>query len=196
MHAAADQHRFNGLGPRSLAIFFGLSLGGARWLERVVEPVVERYVRSRRPDGEANERTELDADERRRVRIASTAVGSFVSSLGAIILYQSNKRRRAVKPASLINPLPTLPIDGVKPVPAAKGQSPTLELTLFVLVRACDALVRGAYQSLPGRRGALASFVADQMDTIVFAVSCYKIVRVARPFSLAADSSRCSGAWP
>jgi len=167
-----------------------LILGAGRWLERVVEPLIERHVRSRRVEGVHKDRAELDVEEKRRIRIASTAVGSAISSLGAIILYQSNKRRRAVKPASLINPLPTLPIAGVKPVPAAKGQSPTLELTLFVLVRACDALVRGAWQALPGKRGPVATLIADQMDTIVFAVSCYKImVRRARLTTLTPSSS-------
>lgn len=58
-------------------------------------------------------------------------------------------------------------------------QSPTLDLTLFLLVRALDSVVRGIYEVsgvTSGRFGSVASFLAAQADTIVFSLSCWRIM--------------------
>ncbi|ORY73454.1 hypothetical protein BCR35DRAFT_354136 [Leucosporidium creatinivorum] len=58
-------------------------------------------------------------------------------------------------------------------------QSPTLDLSLFIFVRATDVFVRGLYEATAitsGRRGALLAFLASHADTLVFWASCWRIM--------------------
>ncbi|BGP36702.1 hypothetical protein JCM10449v2_000603 [Rhodotorula kratochvilovae] len=141
--------------------------------------------------------------DERNVRALSTFVSASVSSLVALLILQSSKAyRRPVRPLAtsaaddkldfLLTPYtPALPSSAkaspspsssAPPLPQAQyraTQSATLDLTLFVLVRGADTLARLLYDRAPPARGRAAPvlrFLADQGDTIVFWLSCWRIM--------------------
>ncbi|GAA6047342.1 hypothetical protein JCM3770_001897 [Rhodotorula araucariae] len=143
--------------------------------------------------------------DERTVRALSTFVSASVSSLAALLILQSSKPyRQRVRPLAtttaddkldfLLTPYtPALPSSAASlttvtspssapPLPPAQyraTQSATLDLTLFVLVRGADTLARLLYERAPparGRAAPLLRFLANQGDTIVFWLSCWRIM--------------------
>ena len=191
-----------GLSPRGLGVAAGISLGGARWGESRVEPLIRKaliavYARSRRlrETGELNATEEggVAADSQapvseETIKRVSTFVAGTISSLVSITLLQTSSAyarpafdstppnvSATLYPAFIGAPVPTGPAF-LKP-PAV--QSPTLDLTLFVLVRATDTLVRTIYEYTgpsSGRSGAVVKFIASQADTLVFQLATWKIM--------------------
>lgn len=68
----------------------------------------------------------------------------------------------------------------VNPAHDNSRESPTLDLTLFVLVRGLDILVRGVYTAFPRSHRGWISWVAGQADTLVFQLSCLRIMWYVR----------------
>lgn len=143
------------------------------------------------------------------IQTLTTACSATISSLLAIMLLQSSPSyRRPLTPlagstdpkldfsvspytvtttAAQIRPSPTIASRSTliesKPVrhgPSSIAQSPTLDLTLFVFVRAVDTLVRGMYHhtgATYGRFGPLSTFFASNADTLTFSLSCFIIMK-------------------
>ncbi|SGY30618.1 BQ5605_C002g01170 [Microbotryum silenes-dioicae] len=86
---------------------------------------------------------------------------------------------------ALNDPLPPLRTNFSTPlppiVPSRQKESSTLDLTLFLFVRAADTLVRSAYEKTglttrPDRFGLVSRFVAMHADTLLFWASCWRIM--------------------
>ncbi|GAA5995011.1 uncharacterized protein JCM10292_004486 [Rhodotorula paludigena] len=153
--------------------------------------------------GKARETEQSLADEQQRavqdernIRALATFASAALSSLAALLILQSSPSyRRPTRPTAalangddldfLVTPYtPSLPASAVDAPADARldsrsKQSPTLDLTLFVLVRAADTLARAVYERAPpasGQSASLLRFLADQGDTIVFAFSSARIM--------------------
>lgn len=203
-----------GLSPRGLAMAFGISVGGAKWGEGRMEPLVRRVYESvlrskkgangRVDGGKDDDEVATRAYHDKMIERLSTWAAATIASLVSITLLQSSPRYR--RPAlggsgSLAgeeleygpSPYPSLVAPNPRPasnVTRASSsttkfqkfvvpQSPTLDITLFILVRAADTLVRGIYEYTGvtnGRAGAVVAFVASQADTLVFWLSCWRIM--------------------
>lgn len=142
------------------------------------------------------------------VKMVSTLVSSTIASLVAITILQSSPAYSRPGPLS---PTPPLPADldlGFSPYPSLSttelaptpsslpptlnspppfdyrvAQSPTLDLTLFILVRATDTIVRGIYEQtgvVKGRWGSTAAFLASHADTALFWLSTWRIMWCCR----------------
>ncbi|KAK4054862.1 hypothetical protein OIV83_000786 [Microbotryomycetes sp. JL201] len=222
------------LSPRGLALAFGIAVGGGKWLESRVEPVVrvlywawrvriktfirrvfsrESAARRRRAISDADPET-LSAIKRRKheafIKIMSTWVGSTIASFISISLLQTKvKQHRAQLPPATAMEQPGLDV-GFSPYPGVGGaatssvaphptsttvdsakslafpprmshvtESPTLDLTLFMFVRASDVFVRFIYEIsavATGRWGRFVEFFADRGDAWVFWLSCWRIM--------------------
>ncbi|GAA5980618.1 hypothetical protein JCM10908_001710 [Rhodotorula pacifica] len=171
-----------GLRVRSLASAFGVAIGGARQLEELLAPHLDRWFRSRKSDGE-----DLDnsPEERRRIRTACTYISAAIASLAAILLLQS-KRPSARQTSEAIEFVvtPYSPLSAAttasSPPPTARQDSPTLDLTLLVFVRAADTVARFLYErtaSYAGRKATLRRVLAENGDTALFWLSSYQIMR-------------------
>ena len=148
------------------------------------------------------------------IQALSTFVSATIASFISISLLQSRTRSRSLRqsqepdlalgfsPYSALTgpqtgPAPILPRPKKAPRRPAV-QSPTLDLTLFIFVRAgtysaptagnradsslsfpADVLVRGIYEATAvtsGRWGSVVSFIASHADTFVFWASCWRIM--------------------
>lgn len=126
------------------------------------------------------------------VKAVSTFVSGTLASLISIILLHNRprnpkqKRSKQPKPEVEIgfSPYPDIGPGPPKPTkrPSTRRrvtQSPTLDLTLFALVRATDVLVRGIYEwsaITKGRWGSVASVIGQNADTLLFGLSCWRIM--------------------
>lgn len=208
-----------GMSPRGFAMAFGIAVGGGKWGEGRVEPVVrDVYFRVLTQVTARRERKRVEAGlvstdearpehkarqilrDERNIKALSTFVSSTISSLLSITLLQSSpsyKRPRNNKAITRIDsdnfgpsPYPSLTTsdsrraisngttNAVLPN-AIVAQSPTLDITLFILVRAVDTIVRGIYEYTgvtSGRAGKAVAFIANQADTLVFSLSCWRIM--------------------
>ncbi|KAM0793176.1 hypothetical protein ACM66B_000649 [Microbotryomycetes sp. NB124-2] len=222
------------LSPRGLALAFGIAVGGGKWLESRVEPVVrvlywawrvriktfirrvfssESAARRRRAISDADPET-LSAVKREKheafIKLMSTWVGSTIASFISISLLQSKvKQHRARLPPATAAEQPGLDV-GFSPYPGVGGaatssvaphptaamsdepssltfpprmthvtESPTLDLTLFMFVRASDVFVRFIYEIsavAKGKWGRFVEFFADRGDAWVFWLSCWRIM--------------------
>ncbi|GAA5926457.1 hypothetical protein JCM3775_001023 [Rhodotorula graminis] len=140
------------------------------------------------------------AQDERNVRALSTFVSGSLSSLVALLILQSGTGyRRPVRPLAgpalsddkvdvlltpYAPPLPSVissggPPPALSPAQLRATQSPTLDLTLFVLVRGVDTLARLVYERAPPARGRAAPvlrFLADHCETLVFWTASSKIM--------------------
>lgn len=172
----------------SMGLACGISLGGGKWGEAQVEPVVRRiyrFVQARRDRLGKGKGTEQSQD--RIIKALSTLVATTLSSLVGITLLSRSSRsvfalqsvteELALEPVFLTSPYPSFTSPDV--VPAARRSSKTLDLTLFFLVRALDTLVRGAYEAVGEQQGSvgnLLKWIAARGDALVFGVSCSRIM--------------------
>lgn len=169
-----------GFTHNGLAMSAAVSIGGAKWGEGRVEPIVRKlYLRSlsrhRRKHTAHQSRTKEQATHaervhERKIKALSTLVASTISSLLAIVLLQSSPTYTRTRP-----PYVASSTKDDYPV----QESPTLDLTLFLLVRATDSVVRGAYEATgnrKGKTGALMKVLASQGDLLVFWLSCWRIM--------------------
>ncbi|GAA5923218.1 uncharacterized protein JCM15063_003573 [Sporobolomyces koalae] len=199
--------------PRGLALAFGIAVGGAKYGERLLEPVVRRvYLASREKArslregkgktkeivlSQAEEVNKLETDHK-IIATLTTACSATISSFLAILLLQSSPtyRRPSIPLAVSTDPkldfsvspyAVTTTANQVRPTGRMSRhspttsivQSPTLDLTLFVFVRAVDTLVRGTYLytgATAGRFGPTTTFLASNADTLTFSLSCFIIM--------------------
>ncbi|KAM0756416.1 para-aminobenzoate synthase, subunit I [Meredithblackwellia eburnea MCA 4105] len=198
-----------GLNPRGLAMASGISLGGAKWGEERLEPLVRRtmeglllrlrQMKGKRADLEKGKEEGIKegrvSDE--AVKRVSTFFSGAIASLVAISVLQSSPeyQRAPVGSKNLsVDPSPypsvldddssgastpnTLHGSGPPDKPLAT-QSATLDLTLFLLVRAVDTLARWIYEftgPAHGKAGVVVDFLASQSDTLIFWLSCWRIM--------------------
>lgn len=176
----------NGFALNGLAVAAAVSIGGAKLGESRVEPVVRRlYLRSlekhrRRNGGNViltgdyaqKERTRREGKDRiheRKIKILSTFLSSSISSLFAIVLLQTSPAyARRLPPGATTTNKHSYPVQ----------ESPSLDLTLFLLVRAVDSLARGGYEATgtrTGKRGIAWHFLGRHTDTLVFSAACWRI---------------------
>lgn len=193
-------------GFRGVAFASALAIGGGKLLEGMMEPVVRSMyhaVLERRRKGSKSSFEDKEQVHSKRIKVLATFFATALSSLLAISLLQSSPtyQRPRLAPPELDTDLTSNEIqlpypyssltsstpDDVLPPPIKSRratnflvqQSPTLDLTLFLLVRALDSAVRGIYEVsgvTSGRFGAAASFLAAQADAIVFTLSCWRIM--------------------
>ncbi|GAA5834298.1 hypothetical protein JCM9279_004276 [Rhodotorula babjevae] len=169
--------------------------------ERAVRDEVEGKGKARETDESlAAAQDRRVAQDERNVRALSTFVSGSLSSLVALLILQSGKGyRRPVRPLAApalsddkvdvlltpyAPPLPSAvssggPPPALSPAQLRATQSPTLDLTLFVLVRGVDTLARLVYERAPparGRAAPLLRFIADHCETLVFWAASSKIM--------------------
>lgn len=214
-----------GLHPRGgLAMALGIAVGGGKWSESRVEPLVRklylaalRRVRERREvrgsskgegieddesiakivedDKSPAKSRELEEKHERSIKRLSTFVASTLSALVSISLLQASPQYSRPKPCSPIvddleflpspSPYPSLIVEPPHPSPkllsspTLVAQSPTLDITLFIFVRAADTLARAIYEwtgVTSGRAGKAVALLASQADVLVFWASVYRIM--------------------
>ena len=173
----------SGLRSRGLALFFGTGLGGAVWLDQLLQrPLLQlaaRYKQSRTlpTDVDAEKLSEAD---RAKLRATSTFLSTFIASLAAICFHASQQRRDKPGPTSKL-PLVTAAstsIDGSDPLArfVSPYQSSTLDFTLFLFVRAADTALRAAYAKVGPGNSAVVDFIANAGDTLLFVASSWRIM--------------------
>ena len=168
----------------SLSVSAAVSVGGAKLGESRVEPIVrklystslEKYRKRRNgvaltgeyAKTERARRADKDRIHERKIKILSTFFASSISSLLAVILLQSSPAYTRRRPAGT-----TTTHKHSYPV----AESPTLDLTLFLAVRAIDSLVRGGYEAgtKRGGSGMAWNFIGEHTDTLVFSAACWRI---------------------
>lgn len=173
---------------RSLALFFGVGLGGASWLDGVILRALCRLwlrKKSRRLTA-ANNADDIaielmDSSHRHRIRLLSTFLSTSLSAACAFSLQ--------ARPSSPKTPLSQLPLVSLGsdslpdnalalPVPAhgKRYDSSTLDFTLFLLVRAADTAIRAVYaNSKPNK---LVNVLARIGDTSLFILASWRIMWV------------------
>lgn len=188
-----------GFAWNGLAVAAAVSIGGAKLGESSVEPLVRKlYLRSlekhrrRRNRGnvvltgdyaqkERTRREDKDRIHERKIKILSTFLSSTISSLFAIVLLQSSPAyARRLPPGATTTQKHSYPVQ----------ESPSLDLTLFLLVRAVDSLARGGYEATgtrTGKRGIAWHFLGRHTDTLVFSAACW---RISQSISAAVNGSR------
>ncbi|TKA55385.1 hypothetical protein B0A53_02309 [Rhodotorula sp. CCFEE 5036] len=134
-------------------------------------------------DGDEGDSIEREK-KRRRIRAAFTYLSASIASFAAILLLQS-KRPSARQTSEAIefvvtpySPLSAAAVD--KSTASVKKDSPTLDLTLLVFVRAADTLARFVYErtaTYTGRKATIRRLLAENGDTALFCVSSYQIMR-------------------
>ncbi|GAA5835178.1 hypothetical protein JCM11251_006636 [Rhodosporidiobolus azoricus] len=134
------------------------------------------------------------------VKLLSTFFAATFSSLTALLILQSSSSSHRSSPSTrlsfstsandkvdlVLTPYaPTLPASDASPATppefacARPPQSPTLDLTLFVLVRAADTFIRAVHERAPPIRGRYAPFlraIVDNSDTLLFSASASRIM--------------------
>lgn len=170
-----------GLSGRGWGVAAGIAFGGSKWGEQILEPWIRNAFRSWRTERREGEDSEVDDH---RIRTLSTLLSSTLASFLAISLLHSSPqflRSQVIESQSLH--LPQLPnTSTLTPLPDPPiAVSPTLDLTLFIFVRATDILVRRASEliharNLKGRSERVAHFLASYADTLVFAISTWRIM--------------------
>lgn len=161
------------LAPGSAALAAAVAIGGAHWAESWLAPVVERACarttsakgKERDANGEAVKGNELPATEdakegtsQRRRAIATTFVASALAAFAAISVLHAAKPRAFRSTALESGYSVGRPREADLGETRDRPESPTLDATLFLLVRALDTLARGysRYSMRPkGRRGRL-----------------------------------------
>ncbi|KAK4702127.1 hypothetical protein P7C70_g4098, partial [Phenoliferia sp. Uapishka_3] len=178
-----------GFSPRGLAFASGIAVGGAKWGESRVEPIVKRLLEAANQKrwrlgqkrkggpgeeggGGAEEAPVLSEDAVKRV---ATFASATIASLISITLLQNSSgyARPTRNPSLAANAFPAS-VDTPTVV-----QSPTLDITLFMVVRAADTLIRTIYEhsgEVKGRSGVVVRFVAHHADTLVFQLACWRIM--------------------
>ncbi|KAL8283171.1 hypothetical protein RQP46_005949 [Phenoliferia psychrophenolica] len=177
-----------GLSPRGLAVAGGISVGGAQWGESRVEPLVRKvlaslYAQSRRirangcaaveeEGAVGSPRVQEPVPSEETVKRMATFVSGTIASLISITLLQSSPAYARPAFGSAPPDVSASPYPSFVDAPAPTGpaflkppaiQSPTLDLTLFVLVRATDTVVRTIYEYTgpsSGRSGAVVNQLA------------------------------------
>lgn len=183
-----------GFSLESMGWSAAVSVGGAKWGESRVEPLVRawyeaslarkrgrRAVKNRKgglvavtEEKEHSHRLARGARHEANIAALSTMAASTVSSLLAITLLQASPRNRRPAPSPLNQSTSTFNSTNF-----VVAESPTLNLTMFLLVRALDSVVRGTFEATAtkkGKTGQCMSLVASQADTLLFAAACWRIM--------------------
>lgn len=197
------------LGTDGLALFFGVGLGGAKYLERIIyQALVKVYaVRARNIRAKATpsqdeesalkEPLDLSPEQKlKRERVlhqASTFLATTLSAFFAFGLQNKNGGATQGTPyAASSLPLVSLPraeqedarhvhstnsLQG-QIAPNQRYESATMDLTLFLLVRATDTLLRAMYEKTSMGKNKVAQFLADRGDTLLFVLASWRIMWV------------------
>jgi hypothetical protein len=126
------------LSPTGFAFAITLAISGGRALDQFWTTLVAPQSNSVHPK-EKRDWRQVSASQR-------TFLANALSSSIAVLLLTSRRRRQHI---------PTAPIPLTIPAPPPRG-SPTLDLTLLLLVRAVDAQVQSFFRRSPARK--LASY--------------------------------------
>ena len=183
----------HGLSHRGLAFFFGVGLGGAKWLEKVLYKLLLRISLHTKAyqehylDALPDELIEIRSRKRRRLQILSTYISSFTASFIAFGLkkvsatnYQdsfgSNLPLVSFPKGSRANDYLTSRNPEEAMLQSKRYETPTLDLTLFLLVRAIDTAVRTMYIAFSGHQNRFVQLLAARGDNILFILSSWRIM--------------------
>lgn len=175
---------------RGLGFFFGAGLGGAKFLEpRIL--LLCRWIRrkcSKTDEGDNNDASNKQSE--RRSRILATFIATLVSTWCAFAL-QSPATSPGKHAAASNLPLVafhdatkqqdasfTLPADPTIAFVGKRYDSPTLDFTLFLLVRAVDTSLRALYFEYNLAKNKIARLAADKGDIVLFVLSAWRIMFV------------------
>ena len=182
---------------RGLALFFGVGLGCANRLDTLFYPfilllwprlkILKSRLFSNSPDVSSGKSDKYVKD--RRPAIVSTFLSSFVAAYIAFSL-QGNGLHKSFQSATSQLPLVSLPGSDRPSDPllstniqeairqTQRRGTPTLNFTLFLLVRAVDTIVRAGHFKVFFGPNYLAKRLADCSDTVLFVLSSWRIMWV------------------
>ncbi|PRP80383.1 hypothetical protein PROFUN_11981 [Planoprotostelium fungivorum] len=175
------------LRPRAFAMACAFTLGGWRLSDELSKYVffivphsliLQAFLRSigdqmANPSG--GERTETETTDRDKLiasRVRTFVCSSIFSFLGLCIVHSNPSAAPKLAPYFMS---PTSKGKSNRPRSYKTIQSPTLDLTLLLAVRAADSLVRLMYFNIPTLYR-LPSHLTDMCDVVVFSLSCAKIM--------------------
>lgn len=171
-------------GRRGLGLLFGASLGGAKYLEARLIPLLRWIKRKRRPQ----DVTAPDEDQERRIKILATFLATVASTWFAFALQTplstSSKHSAAsdLPLVALYDPVKqrdiTIAEDPTITFHDKRYSSPTLDFTLFLLVRAVDTSLRAVYTDTKLAKNKLAQLIAAKGDVVLFVLSAWRIMFV------------------
>lgn len=174
-------------GRQGLGFFFGAGQGGAKFLEPrilfLLRWIHRRYARTRQTA------TSEDAKSETRVKVLATFTATLLSTWCAfalqtpssilskhsaaselpLVAYHDYRRQQDT---SVVMEDPTIAFTG------KRYSSPTLDFTLFLLVRAVDTSLRAAYSEYNLAKNRLARLVAEKGDVALFVLSAWRIMFV------------------
>lgn len=174
-------------GRHGLAFVFGASLGGSKFLEpRIL--LLLRWIRRRYTPTSENA-TANDGRSEPRTRILATYIATLISTWCAFSL-QTPASHQGKHAAASDLPLvafhdaqysqhpPAATIDPTITFTGKRYDSPTLDFTLFLLVRAVDTSLRAAYSEYNLAKNKIARLVSDKGDVVLFVLSAWRIMFV------------------
>lgn len=171
-------------GRRGLGLLFGASLGGAKYLEARLILLLRWLKRKRRPET-VNPPAE---EQERRIKILATFIATVASTWFAFALQTplsvTNKHSAAsdLPLVALYDPVKqrdiTIAEDPTITFHGKRYNSPTLDFTLFLLVRALDTSLRALYTETRLAKNKLAQLIAAKGDVVLFVLSGWRIMFV------------------
>lgn len=179
----------NAFGKHGLALFFSVALGGSKWLERVISPIIRRlYALNRREFEKAeSEVSAVSSENATHVRLNrwSTFISSFLAGCLAFSLQNRAIGRKATKTAVGTLPLVSLPTTSQdthnldrhdRYFSRQRYESSTLDLTLFLFVRAIDTSLRAKWANITPSPYSISDLLFKQGDTLLFVLSSWTIM--------------------
>jgi len=186
-----------------LALFFAVGLGGAKFLERTVYrcllkaySIQGRYRARFDAHASALEEPHRLGDNQKRERLlrrASTFLATTLSAYFAFGLQSRDAKSHGSSHATSSLPLVSFPrasqatkegastpIKGDLALPGTteRYESSTMDLTLFLFVRATDTALRALCEKTSMGKNKVARFLADRGDTLLFVLSSWRIMWV------------------
>lgn len=175
-------------GRRGLGLLFGGSLGGAKYLEARLIPLLRWLKRKRSPQGPSESNTLLVEHQEHRIKVVATFIATVASTWCTFALQtplNATHKHSAVSDLPLVafhDSSKRLNLASVEdPTFAFLGKrynSPTLDFTLFLLVRAIDTSLRALYTETQLAKNRIARIVADKGDVVLFVLSAWRIMFV------------------
>lgn len=171
-------------GRRSLGLLFGASLGGAKYLEARFIPLL-RWLQGK---GRSQKDTTSEDSQERRINLLATFLATTASTWFAfslqtplniaskhsaasdlpLVSFHDNLNRRSLSIAE----------DPTITFLEKRYNSPTLDFTLFLLVRAVDTALRALYSETNLAKNKVARLIADKGDVVLFVLSAWRIMFV------------------
>lgn len=178
------------LSTKGLAFFFGAALGGSRWLsDRIIAFINWSQIRRNRLRGQDNKEIVSETEPiPYRTRILATFAGALISTWCTFELQTpSNPLQKHAAASDL--PLVAFPdlashnivnpdFDPTLVFTEQRYNSPTLDFTLFLLVRAADTALRAVYSESRLAKNKFANLIARKGDIALFVLSAWRIMFV------------------